>query len=142
VRRLDLERRVVVGEYRPDLEVAFFFVENVHGGNRRVAAVEKGKGARAAGVTAPAIIIDQVKATFFTGCLLIGMGITPAARAHAFGQRYDLPAPLGYFIAGAAVMVALTFFVAELLMRHAVNAGKAPQAHCYRTPQNASTGIR
>ena len=40
-----------------------------------------------------------------------------AARAHAFGERYDLPAPLGYFVAGAAAAVALTFVVAIVSVR-------------------------
>ncbi len=34
-----------------------------------------------------------------------------AARAHAFGERFDLPLPLGYFVAGAAATVALSFIV-------------------------------
>ena len=37
--------------------------------------------------------------------------------AHAFGERYDLPVPLAYFIAGAAATVALSFVVAALFMR-------------------------
>ena len=36
---------------------------------------------------------------------------------HAFGERYDLPVPLGYFVAGAAVVVALSFVVAAVFMR-------------------------
>src|SRR6185503_11081695 len=39
--------------------------------------------------------------------------------AHAFGERYDLPVPLGYFIVGAAATVALSFVVAALFMRRA-----------------------
>lgn len=42
-----------------------------------------------------------------------------AAWAHAFGERYDLPVPLAYFIAGAAATVALSFVVAALFMRAA-----------------------
>ncbi len=34
-----------------------------------------------------------------------------SAYAHAFGQRYDLPIPLGYFIIGAVATVALSFAV-------------------------------
>ena len=40
-----------------------------------------------------------------------------AACAHAFGERYDLPVPLGYFVAGAAATVALSFVVAAVFMR-------------------------
>jgi hypothetical protein len=39
------------------------------------------------------------------------------ARAHGFGERYDLPAPLGYFVTGAAAAVALTFIVAVVSVR-------------------------
>lgn len=39
------------------------------------------------------------------------------AWAHAFGERYDLPAPLGFFVAGAAAAVALSFVVAAVFMR-------------------------
>jgi hypothetical protein len=40
-----------------------------------------------------------------------------AAVAHAFGERYDLPAPLSYFVAGAAAVVALSFAAAALFTR-------------------------
>jgi hypothetical protein len=32
-----------------------------------------------------------------------------AAQAHAFGQRYDLPLPLGFYLGGAGLAVALSF---------------------------------
>ncbi len=38
---------------------------------------------------------------------------------HAFGERYDLPAPLSYFVIGAAATVALSFIVAALFVRRA-----------------------
>ena len=38
---------------------------------------------------------------------------------HAFGERYDLPAPLGYFMAGSAATVLLTFVVAIASLRRA-----------------------
>ena len=37
--------------------------------------------------------------------------------AHAFGQRYDLPIPLSYFMAGAAVTVALSFVVIGIFLK-------------------------
>ena len=44
--------------------------------------------------------------------------LVPApAYAHAFGQRYDLPIPLSYFMAGAAATVALSFVVIGLFLR-------------------------
>jgi hypothetical protein len=39
------------------------------------------------------------------------------ANAHGFGERYDLPAPLGYFVAGAAATVTLSFVVAIIAVR-------------------------
>src|ERR1700693_972182 len=36
---------------------------------------------------------------------------------HAFGERYDLPAPLAYFVAGAATAVGLLFVVAVFIAR-------------------------
>ncbi len=46
-----------------------------------------------------------------------GLALPGAAWAHAFGERFDLPAPLGYFVAGAAAAVGLSFVVAALFMR-------------------------
>jgi hypothetical protein len=47
------------------------------------------------------------------------LSLPGTACAHAFGQRYDLPAPLGYFVAGAAAAVALSFVVAAIFVRRA-----------------------
>lgn len=41
------------------------------------------------------------------------------AQAHAFGERYDLPVPLGYFVVGAALTVALSLVVAAVFVREA-----------------------
>ena len=40
----------------------------------------------------------------------------PAA-AHAFGQRYDLPLPLDFYLAGGAAVVLLTFAIAAAALR-------------------------
>lgn len=40
------------------------------------------------------------------------------AHAHAFEERYDLPAPLSYFITGAAAVVVLSFVVAQIVVEH------------------------
>ncbi len=45
-------------------------------------------------------------------------GLSAAAWAHAFGDRYDLPAPLSYFVAGATATVALSFVVAISISRN------------------------
>ena len=48
----------------------------------------------------------------------VGLALAPApAYAHAFGQRYDLPIPLSYFMAGAAATVVLSFAVIGIFLR-------------------------
>lgn len=88
--------------------------------------------------TAPVIIIDGVSVSFAprpAACpppsaaqmtcrrAIVALPLLfthpPAAWAHAFGERYDLPVPLGYFVIGAAATVALSFVVAALFMRRA-----------------------
>ncbi len=54
------------------------------------------------------------------------------AAAHGFDERYDLPAPLGYFVAGAALTVALTFVIAALFMRRVHDASAANGARSGR----------
>jgi hypothetical protein len=41
----------------------------------------------------------------------------PAAQAHGFGQRYDLPVPLSLYLFGAAAAVVLSFVVAAVFLR-------------------------
>ena len=48
----------------------------------------------------------------------VGLALVPApVYAHAFGQRYDLPIPLSYFMAGAAATVALSFVVIGVFLK-------------------------
>ena len=47
---------------------------------------------------------------------LAGLSISPVY-AHGFGQRYDLPIPLNYFLVGAAATVALSFVVIGLFVQ-------------------------
>ena len=44
--------------------------------------------------------------------------------AHGFGERYDLPMPLEYYLAGAAAVVALSFLIITLFMRRAPGSNK------------------
>ncbi len=46
------------------------------------------------------------------------LGVPASAYAHAFDQRYDLPAPLSYFVTGAAAVVVLSFVVAQIVVEH------------------------
>jgi hypothetical protein len=53
-------------------------------------------------------------ATAFAGAL----AFTPSpALAHAFGERYDLPLPLGLFLVGAGTSVILTFLLLAIMLR-------------------------
>lgn len=50
------------------------------------------------------------------------LSIPAAAWPHAFDDRYDLPAPLSYFVTGAAAAVGFSFVVAALFVRRAPSA--------------------
>ena len=41
----------------------------------------------------------------------------PSARAHGFGQRFDLPIPLDFYLLGSAATVALSFALVALFVR-------------------------
>ena len=45
----------------------------------------------------------------------------PKVSAHGFGERYDLPIPLSYFLIGSALAVALSFAVIGWFIRSSAN---------------------
>jgi len=45
--------------------------------------------------------------------------VATQALAHGFGQRYDLPIPLSFYIFGAGATVALSFVIAAIFLRNA-----------------------
>ena len=51
------------------------------------------------------------------GLALVPAIIVPAAEAHGFGQRYDLPIPLTLYVCGAALVVVLTCVLFALYVR-------------------------
>ena len=51
---------------------------------------------------------------------------TPA-EAHGFGQRYDLPLPLSFYLFGTAAAVVLSFVVVAIFARHAPGARDYPR---------------
>ena len=55
-------------------------------------------------------------------CAAAAACLPATAWPHAFDDRYDLPAPLSYFVAGAAAAVGLSFVVAALVARRAPRA--------------------
>lgn len=56
------------------------------------------------------------------------------AHAHAFGQRYDLPIPLSYFLAGAAAAVALSFVVMGMFIKGGDSAFRYPRLNLLAIP--------
>ena len=52
--------------------------------------------------------------------------------AHGFGERYDLPIPLDYFIFGAASTVALSFFVIGFFFKTVIGSDDYPRINLSR----------
>src|SRR6266568_1143592 len=44
-------------------------------------------------------------------------GLATPASAHGFGQRYDLPIPLSFYLAGVAAAVVVSFLIVGLFVR-------------------------
>jgi len=55
------------------------------------------------------------------------------ANAHGFGQRYDLPIPLSFYLTGAAAVVVVTFLIVSLFVREVPRAHGAPRIDLLRT---------
>ena len=53
---------------------------------------------------------------------------------HAFGQRYDLPIPLSYFLIGAAATVALSFVVIGMFVQKASEGFAYPRLNLLKIP--------
>ena len=77
---------------------------------------------------------------------LIGLSILSApvlaaspVYAHAFGQRYDLPIPLSYFMAGAAATVALSFVIIGMFLKGGGAAYRYPRFNLLALPGTALT---
>jgi hypothetical protein len=71
----------------------------------------------------------RVSLRFFAALVLSAS--STAAFAHAFDERYDLPAPLSYFVFGATAAVALSFAVAAFFLRVPVAASQ-PRSYVFR----------
>jgi hypothetical protein len=61
------------------------------------------------------------------------IGVSGAARAHGFGQRYDLPVPLWLYLFGAAAVVAVSFLIVGLFVRGTRPTGAYPRANLLRS---------
>lgn len=57
----------------------------------------------------------------------IGACAATAAQAHGFGQRYDLPIPLSFYLIGAAVTVVVSFVIVGLFVRKVARSSEYPR---------------
>ena len=68
----------------------------------------------------------------FAALGLFAMGLSAApAYAHGFGERYDLPLPLTYFVLGGAAAVALSFLVVGLFVRGEHSGDRYPRLNLF-----------
>jgi hypothetical protein len=68
-----------------------------------------------------------------SGAAMVLAQATPAC-AHAFGQRYDLPVPLGLYLAGAGAAVAFSFVVIGIFFRDIAWTRAYPRLNLLRYP--------
>jgi hypothetical protein len=67
-----------------------------------------------------------------TAALVAVLAVAPHARAHGFGDRYDLPVPLSLWVAGAATAVVLSFVIIGMVVRTPAIAGDYPRVNLLR----------
>ena len=62
------------------------------------------------------ILVPKLKYLLFFSVLLIGFGLCSSpVSAHAFGQRYDLPLPLSFFMTGGGLAVLVSFIIMAII---------------------------
>ncbi len=66
------------------------------------------------------------------GCAAVALLATPAD-AHGFGQRYDLPIPLAFYLVGAAAAVIVTFLIVALFVREVPRSQAYPRIEMLAT---------
>ena len=69
-----------------------------------------------------------------TSIALAAACITVPASAHGFGQRYDLPIPLNYFILAAAATVLLSFIILGFFVRDTSHDLRYPRLNLFAIP--------
>ena len=63
---------------------------------------------------------------------LAGALVAQPAYAHGFGERYDLPVPVGYFFVGAGAAVVLSFVIIGLFLRSGSGQGGYPRYNLFQ----------
>ena len=59
----------------------------------------------------------KIKLITVLAAVVASVVLVPSVFAHGFGERYDLPTPLSYFLVGAAAMVAFSFVLIGLFIK-------------------------
>ena len=73
--------------------------------------------------------------------LLAALAAAAPALAHGFGDRYILPVPLSLWMAGAAVVVGLSFVIIEARGQGGTAAGRYPDSTCCAGRRVGSSSI-
>ena len=60
--------------------------------------------------------------------------LTTPAGAHGFGQRYDLPIPLSFYLVGTAAVVVVSFVIVGLFVREASRLQRYPRVDLLASP--------
>jgi hypothetical protein len=61
-------------------------------------------------------------------------GLATPASAHGFGQRYDLPIPLSFYLAGVAAAIVVSFLIVGLFVREVPRVRAYPRIDLIATP--------
>ena len=76
----------------------------------------------------------QSKIFIFSVVVILGLSMfVPSVFAHGFGERYDLPIPLNYFLVGASAMVALSFVVIGWFIRQGGTRSEYPRLNLWKS---------
>lgn len=67
-----------------------------------------------------------------TCIIVVSILFRSSAYAHGFGERYDLPIPLNYFLIGAAATVALSFAIISWFIRQGTKQDEYPRFNLYK----------
>jgi hypothetical protein len=65
---------------------------------------------------------------------VVAAGWATPASAHGFGQRYDLPIPLSFYLVGVAAAVVVSFIIVGLFVRDSPPLRTYPRVDLMRTP--------
>lgn len=63
-----------------------------------------------------------------------GLPVAAPAHGHAFGERYELPLPLGLYLGGAAIAVVVSFVAVAWFLRDVPLSGRYPRLDLLRYP--------